>query len=453
MRGQRRARQTESVRQTRITIEDLQQAVREALGQAAPSGATFAEQWEWWEPRFLSHLACPRQFSRRVEMHLLPVLGELTEGTLTMDAIELHFAKLAKTRAPGTMNNIRAAGSKVINDAIRAKRWKVSNPFSLTKRRRPVKRKPFIPSIKEARRMVSCSSPAIAARWATLMGLGLRPGELRGLKVEDWDARNRILTIRRTGEGSTTKAREERAIPVPDWLVPHLNRVSALTRGQWLFTRPDGRSQLAAIRPQALNRALRAAGVVQGFRYWCGRRTCKHVEQGHKLEPRHCPEDGRALHVTAVARKMNPHSCRHFFATTAQELEIPEGVISHVLGHAHTSVTAGTYVQYRDNFVRGQLQKLNLAPEKKPMRARKHTLSSRETQRQSNTPRTPASEPEKFLTATEAGRWLGVDKNIIVGLIHARKLTALHWGGRYRIALKDLQAFKKRHTIEAEVAP
>lgn len=462
----RRVPRASSARSTRLPDEVrvdpnqlallLENAVR--AGSVPPAATvTLAEHWAWWVPRFLGRLARPKEFVYRVEKCLLPDLGALTQDTLTPDAIELCFAGLEKTRKPGTINTVRAAGIKLVNDLIRAKRWTAANAFAQTQSRRVAKISPYILTLEEARSVVAAAGK-LAPRWALLFGLGPRYGEMRGLQVEDWDHQSKRLTIKRSGHRDTTKTGRTRVIPVPDWLAIYLDRAKAEAKGRWLFPGRGPDKQLCRESGRILAGLLRRAGVVAGYRYWCGRKVCGHKEVRAFFEFVRCPACDRPLRANGIPRHMRVHDARHNFVSMAMEAGTHPAVVALVVGHAHTNITSGTYTHFRDSHVRSELSRLDLTPTplETQMVAKKRALRSyRKEQRSATTATAPArteadvtatATPGPLLTTEEVALRLRCSKQTVRRLVHRGELKALTYSSDYRILESSLADLVTRHT-------
>jgi integrase len=137
-------------------------------------------------------------------------------------------------------------------------------------------------------------NPVISAYLQALLLTGARRGELAGLKWDDVDFQWRSMTIRDKVEG-------ERTIPLTPY-VAHL--LAALPRrNEWVFSSPT--SALGRLNEPRLahDRALKAAGLP---------------------------------HVTL-------HGLRRSFATLAEWIEAPTGVVAQIMGHKPSAIAEKHY--------------------------------------------------------------------------------------------------------------
>jgi integrase len=332
---------------------------------------TLREHWDWWRPLYLHHLASADTFRQRVEHYLVGPLGDRTEETLTTEAIEAVLNGLAgppRKLASQTLNHIRAHGHRIIADLIRVSppRWTSPNPFSAVIKREVNPVEPYIPSEEEIAKLILQNRPEIQPRFAMLLTLGPRYGELRGIKLEDFDATNRRLYLRRSGARETLKNGEQRSMPLPDWLVPLLNQAAERSRAigsEWLFPGKGGQQLTKNSKPgQLLRRALVRADIVEGYEHWCAKRGCDHSTVARTRDPLRCPVHDRILRVSGIPRKLRIHDLRHIAITQMQELGVHPGVVRRVVGHGRkkrgAASTTDRYTHLSERTVRAEINKV-----------------------------------------------------------------------------------------------
>lgn len=333
--------------------------------QAKRPDTTFRQHWTWWRKMYLRRLASADTFGPRVERYLLPPLGDLTEETLTTEAIDLALNALDGKLSAQTINHIRAHGHGIIEDLRQVSprpRWTSPNPFAGVRKRDVAAVEPYVPSEAEVARLIAANSPEVQPRFALMLTLGPRYGELRGLKVEDYDAANRRLYLRRSGQRETLKNGEQRSMPLPDWLAPFLDRAAARARSlgsEWLFPGRFGGQLTKNSKPgKLLQRALVRAEICSGYRHWCSKRSCRYQVRAADAGPRHCPEHQRLLRVRGIPRRVRVHDLRHIAITRMQELGVHPRVVSKVVGHGRKGTT-DRYTHFSEGFVRAELNKVN----------------------------------------------------------------------------------------------
>jgi integrase len=75
---------------------------------------------------------------------------------------------------------------------------------------------------------------------ATAIYLGLRKGELFGLRKQDVNLVDREITIGRSHDADTTKGRKAVVLPIPKSLQPLLEHAVQTAAGPFMFPRVDG---------------------------------------------------------------------------------------------------------------------------------------------------------------------------------------------------------------------
>lgn len=281
----------------------------------------------WFETKAFKGLSSARDRKHNLTEHALPVIGQHTQDTLTSDAVEamLEGLREAKKLAPGTLNQIRAAVSKVINDASRCvpPRWTAANPTSGVAKYEEGEKEPPMLTPAEAARLLDAADPKWAPLFAVAIYLGPRAGEIRGIRMEDLDLVGRRLSMRRSGRRERMKAGAPRTIPYPDELHPYLEAAAAAAPKPALF----------GLGGLPLTKNWKSAALM--------RRTLKRAG-------------------LATATKMTFHDLRHVSATLHQEADCSEWVMSKVLGHSRGKVTTRRYTHLSEAKIRAELSRLTL---------------------------------------------------------------------------------------------
>ena len=131
-----------------------------------------------------------------------------------------------------------------------------------------------------------------------------------------WSCRSSALTFRRAIAASTSDA-----VPSKPDGSPHL---------------PDTRWVLV----DQLRRALKRAGVVDGYRHICRRRGCGFEETRAAPSEDRCPRCRMRLWVSPVPRKLRFYDLRHTHATLLRKAGVDLGAVQRALGHSSPEITA-----------------------------------------------------------------------------------------------------------------
>lgn len=164
------------------------------------------------------------------------------------------------------------------------------------------------------------------------MELGLRIGEVCGLKWGDFDLKNGVLTIRRTvcriscGDGHTKlivqtpkTQRSARELPLSNGIISVLRKLSQnVTSDTWFLSGTEERP----VEPRCYRKSI------------------------------HCYLKQAALRV------VHPHVLRHTFATTCLQAGCDIKTLSELLGHANANVTLQRYVHSDLKRKRRELQRI-----------------------------------------------------------------------------------------------
>lgn len=215
---------------------------KEALeGQYGIAGKvpTLRELYGTWEKTLrpvhgAKHLVTVECISRR---WILPALGtRRVDQIKNPEVLTLRASVLAAGRSGRYANNVLQTCKLLLNFAVKL-RLLNSLPFSLPPLRLQVKPRPTVP-VAKVREFLSAAdriaeNSQVAEMLWTLLGLGLREGELLGMRWEWFDPAQRAYTVGRA------KGKEARVLPIPDWLWGKL-WVFPRTSPEWVFPATDG---------------------------------------------------------------------------------------------------------------------------------------------------------------------------------------------------------------------
>lgn len=170
-----------------------------------------------------------------------------------------------------------------------------------------------------------------------LYGTGMRINEGLQLRVKDIDfTRNTIIV--REGKGG-----KDRAVMLPQRLVPALTAQLAKARVLWQADQLEGRSGVAL--PDALERKYPRAGSSWPW-LWVFPQDTHSVDPRTGEVRRHHMYDQtfqrafkRALLRTGISKPATPHSLRHSFATAVLQAGYDIRTVQELLGHADVATT------------------------------------------------------------------------------------------------------------------
>lgn len=184
---------------------------------------TFLNQWVEIQKQSIAPETY-RSYKGTINVRIIPVIGEVKANSLTAQAVEALLGKMISDGyKPGTINGVYAVLRAAYRYAVRMGDLTI-NPMSKVRKPRgesvPTK---HIPKLDFNKIYIEASlNPYLHARVEVGMMMGLRPGEVRGLKWTDVNWDESLITIERqlqrvTSEGLVyrpVKQREIRRIPV-----------------------------------------------------------------------------------------------------------------------------------------------------------------------------------------------------------------------------------------------
>lgn len=278
-----------------------------------------------------------------VRKHLIPGLGAHRLDRLKPEHIEVFYANMqANGSKPGTAHQVHRTFRTALNEAVRRGHLG-KNPVQLAKAPKTGEYEVEPYSVQEVQRLLKAADQhRNSARWAVALALGLRQGEVLGLKWEDVDLDGGFLVVRRSRhrpqyahgcvdpcgrkaagycpqrrrtnpEVSTTKSRAgRRAVGLPEQLVDLLG---------------------AHLKAQEAERE--AAG-----RRWVD--DCLVFPDEHGRSPSHRRDwaEWKALLAEANVRDGRLHDARHTAATVLLILGVPERAVMGLMGWSTTAMAA-----------------------------------------------------------------------------------------------------------------
>ncbi|MEU5278924.1 site-specific integrase [Streptomyces asoensis] len=278
-----------------------------------------------------------------VRKHLIPGLGAHRLDRLKPEHIEVFYANMqANGSKPGTAHQVHRTFRTALNEAVRRGHLG-KNPVQLAKAPKTGEYEVEPYSVQEVQRLLKAADHhRNSARWAVALALGLRQGEVLGLKWEDVDLERGCLVVRRSRhrpqyahgcmepcgrkaagycpqrrrtnpELSTTKSRAgRRAVGLPEQLVDLLG---------------------------AHLKAQEAERQVAGKR-WEENSLVFPDEHGRSPSHRRDWAEWKALLTEAKVRDGRLHDARHTAATVLLILGVPERAVMGLMGWSTTAMAA-----------------------------------------------------------------------------------------------------------------
>jgi integrase len=278
-----------------------------------------------------------------VRKHLIPGLGAHRLDRLKPEHIEVFYAKMqAGGSKPATAHQVHRTLRTALNEAVRRGHLG-KNPVELAKAPKvgDYEVEPY--TVQEVQRLLKAAGRRRnSARWAVALALGLRQGEVLGLKWEDVDLPGGFLVVRRSrhrpqyAHGCVEPCGRKAAGYCPQRR--RTNPETATTKSR------AGRRAVGL--PEQLVDLLRAHAEAQGAeRQAAGERW---TEGGWVFPDQHGRVSShrldwaawKALLAEAKVRDGRLHDARHTAATVLLILGVPERAVMGLMGWSTTAMAA-----------------------------------------------------------------------------------------------------------------
>lgn len=216
-----------------------------------------------------------RAAESHLRAHILPKLGALTLPEISTKVLQAFVTSLATGgRSRKTIENVLLTVSSIFRTA---KAWDYAcGKFSLadlTLPREGVKKEQRCFTASEVGRIIAAAEEPFGTIWAVTATLGLRAGEVLGLRVSDLDFERKLIRVRQSVDSATRlvhscKSKASSAdLPMPPQLEARLRAYLATRSGgtDLLFVNRRGRPYSAnKLREQQLHPLLERLGIPRG---------------------------------------------------------------------------------------------------------------------------------------------------------------------------------------------
>lgn len=209
--------------------------------------------------------------------------------------------------------------------------------------------------------------------WLMLMlRCGLRPGETAALKKSDVDLKSRTVRVRSARESGSGRVKDPktasglRTVPIPEDLVPWLEKQLIADASPWLFTQKDRKTPLTET-------SMR--------RRWETVKKHMDLALGARAEKVKMPGGRRRTLVIlehALAEDLDLYDLRHTYCTDLEIAGVPINVAKTLMGHKDISTTANIYTHSSPETVETARVLLNAAALKPALNAEQQDPKSEE---------------------------------------------------------------------------
>ncbi|MEV6207185.1 tyrosine-type recombinase/integrase [Kitasatospora sp. NPDC051914] len=324
--------------------DDKRRELVERDQQGIPTPTRSAKLSEWL-PYWLEHFInpqCKRTTASKYEMHvrlyLLPLLGSKGLESLSPRDVRLFLAKVTERASAATAKEshkvLRTALTSACRDELISRNvaMMVPPPRVVSKESRPWTLDETLTFLAAAR-----NDPLYAA-FVLAIALGMRRGEIVGLRWSDVDLDHRTLVVREQvqrigGElySGTTKNGKRRPIPLPRICVVAL---------RWHRMRQDVLRHLAGAEWQESD-------------YVFTTRT------GRLVEPTNVYRSFRRIAAAAGVPVVRMHDARHGTATLLVACGVSPRIVMEILGHSQIGLTMNVYAHVTQDSQRDALANMD----------------------------------------------------------------------------------------------
>lgn len=333
--------------------ELARQSNRQRLGldaQPLQTGMAFWNLCEWYLAEHVTQ-ASKRRLISLFKVHAKEnSLGGLPLTAINGAVLSTYWKRMEKDGySPRSINLVRANFGAVFEAAKRSHLWAGDNPAWNSDFKEVIRGPRPTLSADEVELVIANVAPAWRTFFAIGCYLGLRKGEICGLRKDAYDPVGRTLYVGTSYGAQHTKGKRWDTLPVPSSLVPYLEE-GLKTPGPFMCPRPDGSMKNENAAPEdILKVSMRRAGLIEKWVHKC--RRCKkngtttHIES-KDAEPIHCPKPGCGMKMwpSAVHRSgMKFHDMRHTVATLLLKKGTPIQHVQRILRHASITTTVNTY--------------------------------------------------------------------------------------------------------------
>ena len=279
-------------------------------------------------------------YEQNVRLYLKPHLGSIQLSRLTPQHIQSFMnAQLKEGRSSRLINYQRTVLRCALNEAVK---WNLvaRNAAALVDPQRYIKGEIVPLNAEDANKFLEAiKGDPLETVFHVALSLGLREGEILGLRWQDVDLDKRIVHVRcslqridkklRLVEPKTEKSK--RTLPIPDSLL----------------------SSLRAHRTKQLEDKL-AAGAE-----WQENGLAFTTSRGTPLSARNVIRSYHRLLAKGKLKRRRFHDLRHSCATFLLAKNIPARTVMDILGHSNISLTMNTYSHVMPEMLRDAADAMN----------------------------------------------------------------------------------------------
>ena len=277
-------------------------------------------------PRTIEH------YEGNVRLHLIPGLGSKPLAKLTATDVERFLAERRQAGlAPRTVHHIRAVLRNALKKAVRNRLVPFNVAAESDAPKVPHEEMQTLGLDQVAQLREALKGSVLDAFFIIAVGLGVREGELLGLRWSDIDLERGVLHVRVQLQWIRAKEGERR-------------RVAALVEPKSKTSRRALRLSAPAVDALRAHRIRWANDKLRLGDRWLNLWDLVFVgAQGEPLHPKAVWREWRRVLAVAGLPLIRPHDLRHTAGTLMREQGVDIKVIQETLGHSSIGITLDTY--------------------------------------------------------------------------------------------------------------
>lgn len=307
-----------------------------------------------WLPYWLDNVVQPRRklstydkYEAHVRLYLVPMIGSKRLESLSVADVRRFLVQLEKKTTAATAKESHRVLRTALTAACREELI-TRNVATLVEPPRPKVRELSPWSLDETLDFLAAArrDPLYAA-FVLAIAMGLRRGELIGLRWADVDLDHRVLYVRQQIQwrrgvlyDDDPKGRRRRAVPLPAMCIAPL---------RWHRMRQN-------------DQRARAGEAWKGSDYVFTTRT------GSPVEPRNVYRSFTRVAASAGLRVIRLHDARHGCATLLTAAGVAPRVVMEILGHSQISITMDVYTHVVQDTQREAISHMDRLLKRRPGR-------------------------------------------------------------------------------------
>ncbi|MFF1321201.1 tyrosine-type recombinase/integrase [Streptomyces chartreusis] len=282
-----------------------------------------------WLPYWLDNVIKPRRklstydkYEAHVRLYLVPLLGAKRLESLGVADVRRFLVRLEKETTAATAKESHRVLRSALSSACREELI-TRNVAKLVEPPRTDNRelKPW--TLNETLDFLAASrKDPLYAAFVLAIAMGLRRGEIVGLRWSDLDLDNRVLYVRQQTQrrrgvlyDDDPKSRRRRAVPLP----------------------------ALCIAPLRWHRMRQATARIKAGEKWHQSDYVFATRTGRQVEPRNIYRSFTRVAESAGLRVIRLHDARHGTATLLTAAGVAPRVVMEILGHSQISITMDVY--------------------------------------------------------------------------------------------------------------